>query len=78
MFGKRLNTLRKSKGFTAQAMADLLGVALRSYQFYESGHREPSFATLVKIADILDTSTDYLLGRDSWLTAHGVTFDGLR
>lgn len=76
MFSKRLNLIRKSKGFTAQAMADLLGMALRSYQFYEGGKRSPSLDTLVKIADILDVPTDYLLCRDEFLKSHGVSADG--
>ncbi len=77
MFHKRLNQTRKSKGFTAQKMADLLGLALRSYQFYESGKRSPSLDTLVKIADILDVSTDYLLCRDVFLRSRGASFDEL-
>ncbi len=76
MFSKRLNETRKSKGFTAQNMADKLGLALRSYQFYEGGKRSPSFETLIKIADILDVSTDYLLCRDDFINSRGVSADG--
>ena len=36
---------------------------IRSYQFYESGDREPSFDKLIDIADYLDVTLDYLLGR---------------
>lgn len=67
-FGKRLNETRKSKGFTAQTMADLLEIGLRSYRAYESDDREPSFSVLVKIADCFDVSTDYLLCRDGFLS----------
>lgn len=63
-FGKRLNKIRKQRGRTAQQMADMLGIGLRSYRAYESDDREPSFANLVKIAESLDVSTDYLLGLD--------------
>ena len=76
MFGKRLNSLRKEKKITAQAMADKLGVALRTYQFYEAGKRSPSYETLVKIADILDVSLDYLLCRDDFMSSRGVRADG--
>lgn len=76
MFCERLNSIRKHRGFTAQSMADQLGVALRSYQFYEGGKRSPSLDTLVKIADILDVPTDYLLCRDDWMQSHGVSADG--
>jgi transcriptional regulator with XRE-family HTH domain len=62
MFTEKLNTTRKLKGFTAQQMADLLGVAIRTYRYYESGRNLPSIYSLAKIANILEVSTDYLLG----------------
>ncbi len=64
-FGRRLNLSRKKHGQTAQNMADMLGI--RSYRAYESDDREPCFEALVKIADFLDVSTDYLLCRDEFL-----------
>ena len=75
MYGKRLNNIRKRRGFTAQKMADILSVSIRTYRHYESGHTFPSPDTLVKIADTLNISIDYLLGRDEWLKFHGVFFD---
>lgn len=51
-------------------MADYVGVTLRTYQKYEQGTVEPSFYSLVLIADKLDVSTDYLLCRDSFLARH--------
>lgn len=75
MFAQRLHKLRKESGLTAQYMADKLGLSLRAYQFYESGKREPSLQTLVKIADILIVSTDYLLGRDEWCHSAEEFFD---
>ena len=78
MFGQRLNQTRKSKGYTAQKMACMLSVSLRTYRNYESEHSYPSLETLVKIADILSVSTDYLLGRDQYLQSLGVSFDEFR
>ncbi len=75
MFSQRLNTIRKAKGITAQQMADHLCMGLRAYRNYESGDRFPSPEALIKIADKLDVSIDYLLGRDDFLKAHGVFFD---
>lgn len=69
-FGKRLNQTRKSCGYTAQNMADMLGIGIRSYRAYESDDREPYFENLIKIADYLDVSTDYLLCRDQFLAKH--------
>ena len=69
-FGERLNQARKEHGRTAQNMAEMLGIGIRSYRAYESGDREPYFSTLIKIADYLDVSTDYLLCRDEFLAKH--------
>lgn len=75
MFGKRLNYMRKQKGYTALQMADILSVSLRTYRHYESEDSAPSFSILVKIADTLDVSIDYLMGRDDFLRSHGIVFD---
>ena len=70
MFPDRLNATRKSRGFTAQRMADQLIVGLRTYRNYESGHSSPSLPMLIRIADILDVSVDYLRCRDDFLAKH--------
>ncbi|MBQ9412224.1 MAG: helix-turn-helix transcriptional regulator [Oscillospiraceae bacterium] len=68
MFGKRLNTTRKEKGYSAQQMADLLHISIRNYRKYESGDVKPTLEGLAAIADILDVSADYLLERDAFLS----------
>lgn len=75
MFNKRLRETRMKCGFTQQQTADKLDLALRTYQHYEEGNRSPSLDTLVKIGDIFNISTDYLLGRDDFLKSLGVSFD---
>ena len=67
MFCERLKKIRHEKGLTAQHMEECLGMMMRSYRNYESGDREPSIDTIVKIADILDVSLDYLLCRDEYI-----------
>jgi len=67
MFNKRLRELRMKRKYTQQNMADMLDVALNTYQKYEQSDRSPSLDCLVRIADILDVSTDYLLCRDDFL-----------
>ena len=69
-FGIRLNQVRKQYGKTAQNMADMLNIGIRSHRAYESDDREPCFQNLVKIADFLNVSTDYLLCRDEFLAKH--------
>ena len=75
MFNKRLRQMRMKRGFTQQRLADTLGIALRSYQCYETGTRTPNYDLLVLIADTLNVSLDYLMGRDDWMKSHGVSAD---
>lgn len=75
MFKDRLRTTRISRGFTLQQVADAVGIALRSYQKYESGHSEPPFASLLALAEFLDVPTDFLLERDDYLKSLGVSVD---
>lgn len=62
--------MRMVRNLTQQDMADAIGVALRSYQCYETGTRTPSFDLLVHIADVLNVSTDFLLCRDDFHAKH--------
>ena len=75
MFASRLRSVRMYRKLTQQKMADLLSVSLNAYQKYEQRERAPSLETLVRIADELNVSIDYLLGRDEFLRTHGVSFD---
>lgn len=75
MFNKRLRALRMKRKLTQQKMADALDLSLNAYQKYEQAERAPSLDCLVKIADILDAPTDYLLGRDEYLGSLGVSVD---
>lgn len=75
MFNKRLRIARMARGLTQQKISDCVGLALRSYQCYEQGVREPSLDMLISLADALQVSTDYLLGRDSFLESLGVSVD---
>lgn len=75
MFGKKLREVRMVRGLTQPKIAEAVGVALRSYQCYEQGTREPSLAMLVSLADVLEVPTDYLLCRDLSLLK---SFDGFQ
>lgn len=75
MVGDRLRAIRINKGFTLQQTADELGLTLRSYQKYEGCEREPSLSMLIRIADLWNVPTDFLLERDSFLISLGVCVD---
>lgn len=60
-----LKIARKKCGMTQKEVADRLGIGQSTYKNYECGFREPNGDTIVSLADLFHTTTDYLLGRDS-------------
>lgn len=62
MNGKRLKMLREEKGLTQKDLAEKLSLTPKAISFYELGSREPSGDALIRMAHILGTTTDYLLG----------------
>lgn len=59
----QLKGLRKAKKVTQKAVAENINIAIRAYQYYESGEREPTLSILIALADYFDVSLDYLVGR---------------
>lgn len=64
MFGQTLKNLRTSKKLSQSNLGKILGISSSTIGMYEQGRRFPDQATLTKIADFFDVSTDYLLGRN--------------
>lgn len=64
MIGKRIKELRIEKGLSQQELGQAIGVTKVSICGYENGSRIPNLEKLVKLADVLETKTDYLLGRE--------------
>ena len=62
ILAKRLKELRKENNYSQYEIAELMGIAQVTYSHYELGRRSVSIQNLVKIAQIYDVSTDYLLG----------------
>ena len=46
MFNKRLRQMRMKRNYTQQRLADILDIALRSYQCYETGTHTPNYELL--------------------------------
>ncbi len=61
----RIRTLRKKAHITQEKMANRLGISRRTYANYERGVHAMPVEILVCIADMFDTSLDYLAGRDA-------------
>lgn len=64
MVGKRLKEIRLQKGLSQQELGNMIGVTKVSICGYENGTRVPTIDNLVKLADNLDITIDYLLGRE--------------
>lgn len=63
MFFRRIGDLRTDFDLTQQQVADYLTCNRQVYARYERGLREIPVSMLIKLADLYNTSVDYLLGR---------------
>ena len=61
-FSERLKELRKQAKLTQVELAGKLGIVQSSYADWERGKKKPTQDNLVKIAQVLNVSVDYLVG----------------
>ncbi|VIQ83156.1 Cro/CI family transcriptional regulator [Streptococcus pneumoniae] len=64
VFPQRLKELRLKKGLTQTELGEKVGVKQSTFTNWENGKREPNFETIIKIADLLEVSLDWLFGRE--------------
>ena len=57
-----IRSLREDNDWTQQYVADYLGVNRRTYSAYETGVNSMTPETLIQLAQLYNTSVDYLLG----------------
>lgn len=60
-----LREARKEKGLKQADLAKIVHVSLQTISGYETGYAQPPIDILVKLANALEVSTDYLLGREN-------------
>lgn len=63
VFPERLRAARDLRGWSQNDLAARSGMPQSSVGHFEGGTRKPSFDTLRKLANALEVTTDYLLGR---------------
>ena len=63
--GQKIKELRKKNGFTQEELAGSLGVTFQSVSKWETGATMPDLGLIVPLAQILNVSTDELLGMHS-------------
>ena len=61
-FSERLKELRKQAHLTQVELASKLGIVQSSYADWERGKKKPTQDNLIKIAQVLNVSVDYLVG----------------
>lgn len=59
----RIKDLRKKRKITQIRLSIAAEVSQETISAYENGKAEPKMDKLIRIADFLNTTTDYLLGR---------------
>jgi len=59
--GKRLKSLREGSKLTMVDLAKLAGLTVSQVSNYENDHSTPTTKVLIKLANHLDTTTDYIV-----------------
>jgi transcriptional regulator with XRE-family HTH domain len=63
-FGTRLADKRKDKGLSQESLANSIGVSASFISQVETGSRNPSYSSLLRISSELDIPVEYLMGGD--------------
>ena len=63
IFPERLRTAREKRGLNQGELASRARFQASAISHFETGNRKPSFDNLRRLADALEVTTDYLLGR---------------
>lgn len=81
-FGEILRKLRTDKGYSQAQLAKKIGVSSSMVALYETGDRFPSLETLLRVAQFMKVSTDYLLGntmsKDSYVDVRDLSAEQIQ
>ena len=69
----RIKSLRASREMKQSDLAKRLNVKQNTVSNWETGRSEPDFTTLQKMAEIFDTTIDYVLGNSSEIPPEKIT-----
>lgn len=61
---RRIRDMREDHDLTQRQVAVILQMPQPQYNRYEQGLRDVPTTVLIKLADLYETSTDYLLGKN--------------
>ncbi len=64
--GSRISDLRRIRGYTQERLAELANITIQFLSDIENNKKNMTVTTLIKLADSLHVSSDYIIyGRDS-------------
>ena len=61
MFFKRIRDLREDNDYSQKQISDFLNCDVSLYSKYERGERDVPVWVIIKLAQLYNTSTDYIL-----------------
>lgn len=61
-FTEKLRQLRKKKGITQRQFAEIIPTSFSTVRRWEGGERQPDLNTIIRIAEVLDTSVAFFTG----------------
>lgn len=62
--GRRILERRRMLRLSQESLSELTGISQTQISRYEKGENDPTGAALIALADSLETTVDWLLGRD--------------
>jgi len=74
-FADRLKQLRKKKGLSQAQLAEAIGVHFTQVSRYERGETKPNAEAMTNLAQILETTTDFLMNGTTGETAVSAGLD---
>lgn len=75
IFSQRLRKARELRKMSQADISERTGLQPSAISHFETGRRMPSFDNLKRLADALNVTTDYLLGRAEEPTVTGPIID---
>ena len=63
--GEKIKQLRKKNGLTQEQLAELVDVAVTSVRRWEWGENTPTVKFIQKLAEVLNTTPEYLLENEN-------------
>ena len=77
IFSARLREMREHRNLKQSELAERAGLQAAAVSHFETGRRAPSFDNLRRLADTLNVTTDYLMGRADEPVSSGPNIDKL-